>query len=486
MSIDIRLSLEGIGKRLGIWKYIWPFLLIVLFYAPPTLALDVTLQWDANSETNIAGYKIYYDTDSGAPYNGTGALLGNSPIDMPLGQDENSDPDVVEFTLNNLSNGEYYFAVTAYTNDDPSLESAYSNEAKYTPPQERPPEITRTIPKDNSGITNNKRIPIDTSFAVLFDAFNGVNLTDATSVQFTIDDGTNAVYERDLGDTSVVRVVKLTSDPDTSVTKFWIVYDRSLDVYGNFGYDVDVNIKVDAKDRFDYIMTQAAFDFNIETTDEHDTAQANRPETSVSTHAGETTITVINNDELNGFQIVYDSTEPIAPFIEPLNEIPSLNLPDVTPVDRPVELGPPNVFSHPVKLIIPISGADDVRDLGVYLYDGSEWVYAVSSYNTGGIIQPGGEGWVVPGTLTYHDSGPIPSLEIQVYHFSGIQTGLVSVSVADSGSGGGCFIDAMSYGSSLGSPFYSNKTYGYLSLVIVLALFVILWASFRQAQDKWC
>jgi hypothetical protein len=128
MSMDINLSRKGVGKGLGIWKYIWPSLLIVLFYTPPTFALDVTLQWDANSETNIAGYKIYYDTDSGAPYKGTGALLGNSPIDVPIGQDENSDPNVVEFTLNNLSSGEYYFAVTAYTDDDPPIESGYSNE----------------------------------------------------------------------------------------------------------------------------------------------------------------------------------------------------------------------------------------------------------------------------------------------------------------------------------------------------------------------
>ena len=94
--------LEREFKGFGILKYILPFLLFILFYSTPTFALDITLQWDANGEANLAGYKIYYDTDSGSPYNGTGALEGDSPIDMPLGQDENSDPNMVEYTLTTI------------------------------------------------------------------------------------------------------------------------------------------------------------------------------------------------------------------------------------------------------------------------------------------------------------------------------------------------------------------------------------------------
>jgi hypothetical protein len=178
--------------------------------------------------------------------------------------------------------------------------------------------------------------------------------------------------------------------------------------------------------------------------------------------------------ELEGFQIIYNSNEPITPLVEPLDEIPSLDLPYVMPVDQPVKLGPPNVFNDPVTLILPISNADAVGDLSIYLYDGEEWVYAVSSYNSGGIIQPGGEDWVVPGSLTYDDTGATPYLELQVYHFSGIQAGLFSglplVGIDDAEASSGCFIGTMAGGSPSDSPFYANKRCGYLSLFVVLAL----------------
>jgi hypothetical protein len=86
-------------------------------------ALDITLAWDANTEPNLGGYMIYYDTDSsGEPYDGTGAMEGPSPIDVG---------NVLELTLTGLSDDLgtiYYFAATAYNTDDPPLESGYSNE----------------------------------------------------------------------------------------------------------------------------------------------------------------------------------------------------------------------------------------------------------------------------------------------------------------------------------------------------------------------
>ena len=105
--------------------------LIALFFALTTAtsshAMDVILAWDANTEPDLAGYVIYYDTDSGEPYEGTGSLDGPSPIDVPLSSDEDPDPDVVQFTLRGLPEGDYYFAVTAYNNE--LLESSFSNEA---------------------------------------------------------------------------------------------------------------------------------------------------------------------------------------------------------------------------------------------------------------------------------------------------------------------------------------------------------------------
>jgi len=290
-----------------------------------------------------------------------------------------------------------------------------------------------------------------------------------------IDDGTNPAYARDLADTEAVRVVKLTSDADSRVTKLWVVYDRSLDTYGNFPYDADVNIKIDAKDRMGATMPQASYDLNIETISESSLADANRPDTTVSSESGLTTLTVINDDDLNGFQVVYDSNEPVTPLVEPLDEIPPLNLPYVTPVDQPVKLGPPNVFDNPVKIIMPYSGTEDVRDFNLYLYDGTEWVYAVSSYNTGGVVQRGGEGWVVPGSLAYDDTGTTPTLEIQIYHFSGIQAGLFSdfplIEIDGMLTVGGCFIDTLT----LGAPLFTFKSGEiYVILLILLSLAALL------------
>ena len=355
-------------------------------------------------------------------------------------------------------------------------------------PKAKDPKIKKSIPRDKSGIHNHKRIPIDTSFAVRIQASDGIGLTDPTSIKFTINDGTNPIYERNVSDTAVVRVVKLKPDADTRATDFWIVYDRSLDAMGNFSFDTNVNIKVDVTDRRGTTIPQESYDFNIETTEEHDLALADRPEMTVSTDAGMTTLTVVNNTDLDGFQIIYDSTEPIIPHVEPLAEIPQVDLPDVTPVALPVELGPPNVFNNPVTLRMPVTGDVDVKDLSVYLFDGEEWVYAASSYNTGGVIQTGGDGWVVPGSLTYDDSGITPVLEIQVYHFSGIQAGLftglpspsIDLESEGGGGGGGCFIDTLSNGSSVDSPFYANKMYGYLSLFIFLASIALALGAMKR------
>lgn len=105
--------------------------------ATSALAMDVTLAWDANEEADLAGYKLYYDTDSGHPYEGTGAENGTapSPIDVPLAEDEDPDPLVVQYTVRNLPEGVHYFAVTAYNTQ--GHESAYSNEVSAggsTPP----------------------------------------------------------------------------------------------------------------------------------------------------------------------------------------------------------------------------------------------------------------------------------------------------------------------------------------------------------------
>lgn len=100
---------------------LWTPLLVMIpfiFLIPPGYAAEVTLSWDAVTEANIAGYKIYYYRDSiDLPYEGRGANEGISPVDVG---------NKTTFTLSGLDDSEiYYFVVTAYTTR--GIESGYSN-----------------------------------------------------------------------------------------------------------------------------------------------------------------------------------------------------------------------------------------------------------------------------------------------------------------------------------------------------------------------
>jgi len=115
------------GKIKSIFLMLCLGSLAILSLPAPGHAVDVTLAWDANSESDLAGYAIYYGTESGGPYFGEGAVEGYSPVDILLDEDEDPDPNVVQFTLHDLPEGIYFFAVTAFNTS--GEESGYSNEA---------------------------------------------------------------------------------------------------------------------------------------------------------------------------------------------------------------------------------------------------------------------------------------------------------------------------------------------------------------------
>ncbi|GAJ20959.1 unnamed protein product, partial [marine sediment metagenome] len=87
------------------------------------------------------------------------------------------------------------------------------------------------------------------------------------------------------------------------------------------------------------------------------------------------------------------------------------------------------------------------------MYNGTGWVLACDA---NGNVQPDGEGWMVPGSRVNHNDSTPPTIEIQLYHFSGILAGIFGFGGGDGGGGnpgggggGGCFIATAAYGSSL-------------------------------------
>lgn len=122
---------------------------IILFGTTRVIAQStVTLAWDPNTETNLAGYIVYYGTNPGV-YT-TSITLGN----------------VTNNTVSGLREGRTYcFAVTAYNTD--GLESEPSNEISYLVPTNEPPSVTG-IPLDGSGLPLKQKMNKNTRLVIPF------------------------------------------------------------------------------------------------------------------------------------------------------------------------------------------------------------------------------------------------------------------------------------------------------------------------------
>lgn len=99
-------------------------------------AAEVNLQWTPNSETNLAGYKIYYGK-------ATGDYDDIIDVNLPPITDE-----VIRISLSDFEDGiTYYLAATAYDSD--GFESDFSTEIMWTAPTE---EIIKPNPVQNSTV----------------------------------------------------------------------------------------------------------------------------------------------------------------------------------------------------------------------------------------------------------------------------------------------------------------------------------------------
>ena len=94
-------------------------------------AAEVRLGWNANTEKNLAGYKIHY-----------GMASGNYSVHIDV-------QNVTTYTLTGLTAGQtYYFATSAY--DISGKESGYSREVSHTVPAPNAAPSAPTTPTGSS------------------------------------------------------------------------------------------------------------------------------------------------------------------------------------------------------------------------------------------------------------------------------------------------------------------------------------------------
>ena len=98
-------------------KTILAVLLISLF-SLPAFAAEVTFEWDANTESDLAGYRLYQSTTSNGQVLGVGAISITCPPLEPK--------DCTQYTHKGLSDGTFYWKATAFDVD--GNESDFSEE----------------------------------------------------------------------------------------------------------------------------------------------------------------------------------------------------------------------------------------------------------------------------------------------------------------------------------------------------------------------
>ncbi|MBU5613511.1 Ig-like domain-containing protein [Geomonas azotofigens] len=190
------------------------FLFFLFSTARPCLATSVSLAWDPSPDADISGYRIYYQANSsGLPFQGTGAVEGNAPVDGG---------NVTVASISGLDPANsYYFAVTAYNST--GQESVYSNVVQI--PETLPPLVSITSPSDNASVA--------TTLAVSAAATDNVGVA---KVQFLVN-GTQ-VYETSAAPYTYIWNAAALPAGTYAITA------RAVDVSGNAALSQPVHVSV--------------------------------------------------------------------------------------------------------------------------------------------------------------------------------------------------------------------------------------------------
>jgi hypothetical protein len=132
------------SKKLSRDLVFFSVLLVALLISVWARAEQVTLAWDANTESDLAGYKVHYGTASGSY---------TTSVDVHK---------VIPSIITGLTAGQtYYFVVTAYNASN--NESGYSNQVSYSVPAPNGAPATPATPSGASGALVNASIAFSTS-----------------------------------------------------------------------------------------------------------------------------------------------------------------------------------------------------------------------------------------------------------------------------------------------------------------------------------
>src|SRR3989441_2535680 len=171
-------------------------------------AAQVTLAWDPNTETDLAGYKLYYGLSS-----------GSYPSSVDVG-------NLTSYTLSGLLEGQsYYFAATAYNLS--LAESGFSNEVSKALADVTPPTVSLTAPANGATVSG-------TAVTVSASASDNVGVA---GVQFSLD-GVNLGAEDTVAPYSATWNTTLATSGTHSLTAV------ARDAAGNTATAVGVSVTV--------------------------------------------------------------------------------------------------------------------------------------------------------------------------------------------------------------------------------------------------